>query len=109
MSQQDADSRGADRIDLSLLSEMVGVRRGMAVMVEKGVEPTREVILALMETEKAVYVADGGFPHKEQALTSIIEAFQNGRLSVADLMRAAGIDATKVKPTGGFLKRLFGR
>ena len=23
--------------------------------------------------------------------------------------RAAGIDATKVKPTGGFLKRLFGR
>jgi hypothetical protein len=109
MSQQDAGGGVADRVDLSLLSEMVGVRRGLAVMVEKGVAPSREVILALMETEKAVYVADGGFRHKEQALALIIAGFQDGRLSVADVMRAVGIDASKIKPRGGLLKRLLGR
>jgi|GEM_PF-2993154 len=107
MSQQDAGGISSDRVDLSLLSEMVGVRRGLTVMVEKGVAPTREVVLALMETEKAVYAADGGFPHKEQALTLIIAAFLDGRLSVSDVMRAAGIDASRVKAREGFLKRLF--
>ena len=109
MSQQNVGGRGADRVDLSLLSEMVGVRKGLEVMIEKGVTPTHETILALMETEKAVYVADSGFPHKEQALTLIIEAFQGGRLNVAELMRAMGIDARKVKPKAGFLRRLLGR
>ncbi len=109
MSQQVVGGQVADRVDLSLLSEMVGVRRGLTVMVEKGVSPTREVVLALMETEKAVYVADGGFPHKGQALTLIIEALQDGRVSVADVMKAVGIDASRVKPKAGFLKRLLGR
>jgi hypothetical protein len=78
------------------------------VMLEKGVAPTREMVLALMETEKAVYATDGGFPHKDQALALIIAAFQDGRLSVADVMRAGGLDASKVKPRAGFLKRLIG-
>ncbi|MHB1317487.1 MAG: hypothetical protein ACYCYF_02590 [Anaerolineae bacterium] len=108
MSQQDVGGRDADRVDVSLLSEMVGVRRGLAVIVDKGVAPTREVVLAMMETEKAVYIADGGFPHKEQALALIIAAFQEGRLSVADVMRAVGIDTSRVKPRAGLLKRLFG-
>jgi hypothetical protein len=102
------DGQAAGRVDLSLLSEMVGVHKGLAVMVEKGVAPTKEMVLALMETEKAIYASDGGFPHKDQALALIIAAFQEGRLSVADVLRAGGIDASKVKPRAGLLKRIFG-
>jgi hypothetical protein len=108
MLNEGTDGKVAERVDLSLLGEMVGVRRGLAVMLEKGVAPTREMVLALMETEKAVYATDGGLPHKDQALALIIAAFQDGRLSVADVMRAGGLDASKVKPRAGFLKRLIG-
>ncbi|MBN1400685.1 MAG: hypothetical protein JXA74_07600, partial [Anaerolineae bacterium] len=68
MSSTERNPETGNRPDLSLLGTMVGLRKGLGVMVEKGVPPTREMVLALMETEKAVYASDGGFIKKDQAL-----------------------------------------
>ena len=99
------------RPDLSLLRDMVGMRKGLAVMLEKGVPPTREMVLVLMEAEKAIYASDGGFIQKDQALGKIIEGFQEGTFGLKDVLEAAGIDAKTVRlPKGGFsLKRLWDR
>ncbi len=96
------------RPDLSLLSEMVGMRKGLAVMVAKGVLPTPATVLALMESEKAIYASDGGFIKKDQLLGQIITAFQSGTFSVDDILKAVGIDPKVVKVRRGFFKRLFG-
>jgi hypothetical protein len=108
MSSTEGNLETGNRPDLSLLETMVGMRRGLAVMVEKGVPPTRDMMLVLMETEKAVYASDGGFIKKDQALGAIIAAFQQGTLSVEDILGAAGIDPKTIRlPKGGFLKRLW--
>jgi len=95
--------------DLSLLDQMVGMKKGLAVMAEQGVLPSREVVLALLEAEKEVYASDGGFANKDRALSEIITGFQQGAIGVEDLFRAAGIDPEMIQPPkGGFsLKRLW--
>ena len=99
------------RPDLSLLRDMVGMRKGLAVMVAKGVRPTREMVLALMEAEKAVYASDGGFLKKDQALGKVIVAFQQGAFSVEDVLKAVGADlgASQLSKGGFSLKRLWDR
>lgn len=95
--------------DVSLLDQMVGMKKGLALMVEKGVLPTREVVLVLMEAEREVYASHDGFAKKEQALGEIILGFQQGTVSVEDTLRAAGIDPEMTQtPKGGLsLKRLW--
>lgn len=97
--------------DLSLLSQMVGMKKGLALLAEKGVLPTREDVLILMEVEKEVYASDGGFEKKDQALGRIMQAFRQGNISVEELYRGIGIDPKAIRPpeTGFSLKRLFGR
>ena len=111
MLSKEGNSAAAARPDLLLLDQMVGMKKGLALMAEKGVLPTRDMVLILMEVEKEVYASDGGFAKKDQALGKIIQAFQQGAVSVEELFRAVGIDPEAIQPAeGGFsLKRLFGR
>ena len=97
--------------DLSLLRDMVGMRKGLAVMLEKRVPPTREMVLVLMEAEKAIYASDGMFMNKGRALGKIIAGFQQGALSIEDIFKAVGIDPKAIQlPKSGFsLKRLWDR
>ncbi len=111
MLPSERDSAEAAVPDLSLLNQMVGMKKGLALMAEKGVLPTRENVLLLMEVEKEVYASDGGFEKKDQALGKIMQAFKQGAISVEDLFRGVGIDPKAIRPpeTGFSLKRLFGR
>ena len=111
MSEIEGNTGTETRPDLSLLRDMVGMRKGLAVMLDKGVPPTREMVLVLMEAEKAIYASDGGFVQKDQALGKVIAAFQQGTFGLKDILEAAGIDAKAVQlPKGGFsLKRLWDR
>jgi len=111
MSLKEEDAETDNRPDLSLIGQMVGMKKGLAVMVEKGVLPTREMVLALMVTEKAVYASDGGFRNKDQVLGKIIVGFEQGAVSVEDILRATGIDPKTIRVSeGGFsLKALWDR
>ena len=111
MSSAERNAETDARPDLSVLKDMMGMRKGLAVMAEKRVPPTREMVLVLMETEKAIYASDGGFIKKDQALGKILAAFEQGAFGVEDIIRAAGIDPKTIKLSkGGFsLKRLWDR
>ena len=111
MSSKKGNSGIDARPNLSLLRDMVGMRKGLASMVEKGVQPTREMVLVLMEAEKAIYASDGGFMRKDQALGKIIVAFQQGAFSVEDVLKAVGADlgASQLSKGGFSLKRLWDR
>jgi hypothetical protein len=109
MLQRERNSAAGTSPDLSLLDQMVGMKKGLALMAEQGILPSREVILALLETEKEVYASHGGFANKDRALGEIIAGFRQGTIGVEDLFRAAGIDPEMIQPPkGGFsLKRLW--
>ena len=111
MSSKKGNSGIDARPNLSLLRDMVGMRKGLASMVEKGVQPTREMVLVLMEAEKAVYASDGGFMKKDQALGRIIAGFEQGAFSVEDILEAVGVELGKSQLSkGGFsLKKLWDR
>ena len=111
MSSIEGNTGTDSRPDLSLLEEMVGMRRGLAVMRDKGVPPTREMVLVLLEAEKAIYASDGGFMKKDQALGKIIAGFQQGAFGIEDIFGAVGIDPkTFPLSKGGFsLKRIWNR
>jgi hypothetical protein len=109
MTSTQAQSGPGAKPDLSLLEQMVGIRKGLHVMVAKGVPPTREMVLALMETEKEVYASEGMFKRKNQALGKIIAGFEQGTYSVDDILRGAGIDPNTIQrsESSSVLKRLW--
>jgi hypothetical protein len=111
MASEEGNAAAEAGPDLSLLNQMVGMKKGLALMAEKGVLPTREMVLVLMEVEKEVYASDGGFAKKDQALGKIIQGFEQGAISVKDLFRAVGLDPAAIRPSGGgfSLKRLWAR
>ena len=97
--------------DLSLLKDMVGVRKALAELVARQASPDANTVAGVLEAELKVYAAEGKFIKKEMALREICDALSQGTIGVAAILEAAGVNgATAPKGNGGgFFSKLLGR
>ena len=96
--------------DLSLLKDMVGVRKALADLVARKAPVDTATVAGILESELKVYAAEGKFIKKEMALREVCSALSQGIIGVNDVLQAAGVNGAAPKAAGGgFFSRLLGR
>ncbi|MGQ9682536.1 MAG: hypothetical protein ACUVX9_08375 [Anaerolineae bacterium] len=96
--------------DLSLLKDMVGVRKALADLVARKAPVDTQTLAGILEAELKVYAAEGKFIKKEMALREVCSALNQGIIGVKDVLEATGVNGAAPKAAGGgFFSRLLGR
>lgn len=95
--------------DLSLLKEMVDVRKNLGRLVSQKQGLDKAAVLQILEAQQQAYEANALFLKKLIAIREIIAALKAGTVSVDAILQAAQVEPAP-KPAQGFsLSRLFGR
>ncbi len=77
--------------DLSLLKEMVGVRKALNALAKRKMPLDHDTVLAILEQQRDIYETEGIFKKKAMAIAEIADSLKQGTTSVAAVLEAAGI------------------
>ncbi len=110
MSSAETQPGNGQAPDLSLLRYMVGVRKALTELVDRGQPLDKDAVLGILEAEQQTYARQGTFRQKEMALGEIVAALQQGSVGLEAVLEATGIsrEPKRAKANGFSLRGLFG-
>ncbi len=90
MTYTESASGNGHTADLSLLKEMVGVRKALSARVTRKMPLDHDAVLAILEEQRRIYEAEGFFPKKALAIAEIADSLKQGTIDVGAVLAAAG-------------------